>query len=227
MRRPASLPTEDRHFELEGTSISPSPRAFARSWRDDLGARPDRPTDSWSSCSCVSRRGVPGARRIGPPRSHTCARAKSTAERHLGLPLRCSLARPRLGSSGLGGRGNGSLPSVLGFHLDWQTVGGRRAKIARSFEREGVPSPWSAGPFTRAPRQDGSRGSAGQSAARRAPADAPGAPEAGLAGTSSEEDAELLTHRGGRSGQHAVKQAAHAPRLVPRRGGRDEISGAL
>jgi hypothetical protein len=125
----------DGHFEPEGTSISPRSRAFARSRRGDLGAPALSTANSGPGSSWATRREVPVAHRLG-------LRAAMRALERWAQPTGSGASRTVAGSLDRGsvhpggGRGHGSLPSVLGFHLDRQTVGGPRAKAhARPNER--------------------------------------------------------------------------------------------
>jgi hypothetical protein len=100
VRQPAPLLMADGLLESEGTSISPAPRAFARSRTGDLGTRASGTAASEPGSWRASRRGVSVAHRPGPPCSHTRARAVSAADCRRGLALRRQLARPPFGSPG-------------------------------------------------------------------------------------------------------------------------------
>lgn len=197
VRQPALLLVADGHLEPEGTSVPPRWRAFARSRRGDLGARTRSPADSEPAFRARRDKGylsliAPGLRVAMRALERWTQPNGTGASRFRARSLDRSSVSPTCG------RGYGSLPSVLGFHLDRQTVGGRCAKAHVRPNEKGAPSPWSVGPFTRASANTGAgarqRGEPPQGAL---PADAPGAPEAARAGARSEEDAESSPRRVG------------------------------
>lgn len=141
-----------------------------------------------------------------------------TADRRLGLTLHAPLARDlrinrHSAKVGLDGRGDRSLVGVLGFHLD-QADSRRNAARKRTVRRpKALRTPWSAEPFTRAPQEADLELGNGCPPQGASPARAPGVSEAARAGTEPEEDAGAVARPSGRSGQRAVKRAAHARRV--------------
>lgn len=102
-----------------------------------------------------------------------------------------------------------------------------RAK-AHSPSAEGAPNLVERGARSRALRTKRAWSSAtGDRRKARPRQRAPGASDAARASTKPEEDAGAVTRPGGRSGQHAVKRAAHARRVSRQADPRGEVPGAL
>jgi hypothetical protein len=182
VRQPTHLLVAEELFEPEGTSIPPCPQAFARSRQGDLGARAG--STAISEPALRVRRDE-GCLSLVAPGLRVAIRALERRARPtvVGALRTGASSLDRRSLHRMNGRGHGSLPSVLGFHLDRQTVGGRRAQ-AQVRRHEDAPSPWSARPFTRASVDTGVGARQERTAARRAPDDAPGAPEAAPTDTS-------------------------------------------
>jgi len=170
---------------------------------------------------CIrSRSGLRAAMRVLEP--------VGTAGRHLKLTLPVPVARGlrinrHSAQVGLDGRGQCSLVGVLGFHLDLADSR-RSAARERTVRRpKALRTRGARSPFTRAPRETDLGLGNGWPPQGATATWAPGSSEAARASTKPEEDAGSMTRAGGRSGQRAVKRAAHARRVNRQADRRDEI----
>ena len=149
---------------LEGTSIPPLPRAFARPQR-----RRSRHALAQQGSLLARLRGrgatrgicrLPHSGLLAAMRALECpAQPIGTGASRAGSDRSRSSDQPPLGIAGASGRGHEPLTGVLGFHLDWQTVGGRRAQ-AHVRSSEGAPNPVERGAVHACPARSGCWGSA-------------------------------------------------------------------
>ena len=114
-----------------------------------------------------------------------------------------------------------------GFISIRQTAGGVPRESAQSVGRRRSELRGARSSFTRAPHEAGLELGNGWPPRGALAARAPGASDAARASTKPEEDAGAVTRPGGRSGQHAVKRAAHARWVIRQADHRGENPGAL
>lgn len=185
---------------VRASALGRSRRARGR-WRRTPGRK----------CSRVARREVPWSVRAGV-RVAIRGLARST---RLVRPGRTLGARcPRSADQTVAGRelggGRGNVHSWTCSGLISMGRGLRASRSARAPWTEGVPHPWSAGPFTRALFRNGPGVWPLVSAAKARRDRAPGMPEVVSARHEAERKRRLRGSAGDRSGQRAVKRAAHA-----------------
>lgn len=178
-------------------------------------------------CERVATRGICIRSRPGLRAAMRVLEPVGTAGRHLKLTLQVPVARDlrinrHSAQAGLGGRGHCSLVGVLGFHLDLADSR-RSAARKRTVRRSKALRTRGARSRSRVLRTKRIGTRQRMTAARRNHSLGSGSSEAARASTKPEEDAGSMPRSGGRSGQRAVKRAAHARRVNRQADRRDEI----